>query len=158
MKGWVDVEPPSGFNTEPLDWESSALTTRPLLHEHIKKAHFADRTSLIIVSSANGEFLNRIKLCHLIKFKDKNNKIKKRTLEWSKSFQKIILQLIEYLRLCLSLFFHKWESLYNLLTRYLNTSILQFDPLPKRCKSWFNSNLCNTPISNIFNVLKFLFR
>ena len=38
-EGWKaesTLEPPSGFwNTGPLDWESSALTTRPLLHEVI---------------------------------------------------------------------------------------------------------------------------
>ena len=26
------MQPPSGFEHGPLDWESSALTTRPLLH------------------------------------------------------------------------------------------------------------------------------
>ena len=34
-EGWEaesTLEPPNGFITGPLDWKSSALTTRPLLH------------------------------------------------------------------------------------------------------------------------------
>ena len=31
MKGWFGLEHPVVLNTGPLDWESSALSTRPLL-------------------------------------------------------------------------------------------------------------------------------
>ena len=34
MKGWVDLEATQWFlDMEPVDWESSILTTRPLLHK-----------------------------------------------------------------------------------------------------------------------------
>ena len=32
MKGWLNLDPPSGLNIEPLDWESSTSTTRSLCH------------------------------------------------------------------------------------------------------------------------------
>ena len=33
MKGWVDLEPPSGFKHGTPDWEASALTTRSFIYE-----------------------------------------------------------------------------------------------------------------------------
>ena len=33
MKGWLTLDPPVSLNPGHLDWEYSALTTKPLLHK-----------------------------------------------------------------------------------------------------------------------------
>ena len=57
-EGWKaesTLEPPSSFENRTLDWESSALTTRPLLH-NIKTFSFSFFNVLTLLCMGEGEF------------------------------------------------------------------------------------------------------